>query len=588
MSPLFYLNKYLKRYKWRLILGALFILISNHFKLKMPVVLRDTVNDIFEYSNSGIAVEYEVILKLGLIAAGMFMLFSFLQGFFLFLTRQTIIVMSRFIEFDLKNEIYKHYQKLPFNFYKKNSTGDLMNRVSEDVTKVRMYLGPGIMYTVNLLCLFVLGIIQMFSVNPELTLYALAPLPVMSVLIYFVSSTINRKSEQVQRQQSKLSTIVQESFAGIRVLKSHIREKFSLKSFEVESEAYKDKSVSLEKTNAFFMPTIMVLIGMSNILTVYIGGKQVQAETIPPGQIAEFIYYVNLLTWPFASVGWVTSVIQRAAASQQRINEFLAAEPERDDRYGLEHEFEDSIVFKDVSLKYENSGIEAVKNLNLSIKKGDTLGIIGKTGSGKSSIAYLLTQFVQPTMGRILMDGVPIKDIQLRSWRKNTSYVPQDHFLFSDSIKNNILFGIQSGEVDEAKLIEAAKQADIHENIMNFPDQYEILLGERGINLSGGQKQRVSIARAFIKNSDLLILDDALSAVDTETEERILNTLKSKNASQTKVIITHRISSIKYADKIIVLDEGKLIEEGTHSELLALEGAYFKIHKKQELQKNEN
>ena len=438
MSPLFYLNKYLKRYKWRLILGALFILISNHFKLKMPVVLSDAVTDIFEYSNSAVKPEYQVILELGLFAAGMFMLFSFLQGFFLFLTRQTIIVMSRFIEFDLKNEIYKHYQKLPFNFYKKNSTGDLMNRVSEDVTKVRMYLGPGIMYTVNLLCLFVLGIIQMFSVNPELTLYALAPLPVMSVLIYFVSSTINRKSERVQRQQSKLSTIVQESFAGIRVLKSHIRERFALKSFEVESESYKDKSVSLEKTNAFFMPTIMVLIGLSNILTVYIGGKQVQAGTIPPGQIAEFIYYVNLLTWPFASVGWVTSIIQRAAASQQRINEFLAAEPERDDRVGIEHKFEESIEFEDVSLKYENSGIEAVKNLNLKIKKGDTLGIIGKTGSGKSSIAYLLTQFVQPTMGKILMDGVPIEDIQLRSWRKNTSYVPQDHFLFSDTFVEHV------------------------------------------------------------------------------------------------------------------------------------------------------
>lgn len=587
MSPLFYLNKYLIRYKWRLILGALFLLISNYFGIKMPKVVGNAVNEFDSYINSGNQVVFEDLLKLGLYLAGIYMLYSLLKGVFLFFTRQTIIVMSRLIEFDLKNEIYDHYQKLSFNFYKRNSTGDLMNRISEDVTKVRMYLGPGIMYTLNLSFLFILGIIQMLNTNPTLTLYALAPLPIMSVLIYFVSSTINKKSEVVQQQQSLMSTIVQESFAGIRVLKSHIRESFALNRFKKEAEEYKDRAVSLERTNAFFMPTILLLIGLSNILTIYVGGIQVYNKEIPPGQIAEFIFYVNMLTWPFATVGWVTSIIQRASASQKRINEFLDVEPEKDDRVGINHKFEKEIIFKNVGLTYENSGIQALKNLNFTIRSGETIGIIGRTGSGKSSLAYLLTRFVAPSAGEIIVDNEKMQNIQLHDWRQQISYVPQDHFLFSDTIRNNILFGIESGEYNEEKLIAAAKNADIHDNIMNFPDQYDTLLGERGINLSGGQKQRLSIARAFIKDSDFLILDDALSAVDTETEERILKAIKTTSNNRTTIIISHRISSIKYADKILVLENGEIAELGRHDELIQKEGIYYNIFKKQELQNEE-
>lgn len=587
MSPLFYLNKYLIRYKWRLILGAFFLLISNYFGIKMPKVVGNAVNEFDSYINSGNQVVFEDLLKLGLYLAGIYMLYSLLKGVFLFFTRQTIIVMSRLIEFDLKNEIYDHYQKLSFNFYKRNSTGDLMNRISEDVTKVRMYLGPGIMYTLNLSFLFILGIIQMLNTNPTLTLYALAPLPIMSVLIYFVSSTINKKSEVVQQQQSLMSTIVQESFAGIRVLKSHIRESFALNRFKREAEEYKDRAVSLERTNAFFMPTILLLIGLSNILTIYVGGIQVYNKEIPPGQIAEFIFYVNMLTWPFATVGWVTSIIQRASASQKRINEFLDVEPEKDDRVGIKHKFEKEITFNNVGLTYENSGIQALKNLNFTIRSGETIGIIGRTGSGKSSLAYLLTRFVAPSAGEIIVDNEKMQNIQLHDWRQQISYVPQDHFLFSDTIRNNILFGIESGEYNEEKLIAAAKNADIHENIMNFPDQYDTLLGERGINLSGGQKQRLSISRAFIKDSDFLILDDALSAVDTETEERILKAIKTTSNNRTTIIISHRISSIKYADKILVLENGEIAELGRHEELIQKEGIYYNIFKKQELQNEE-
>ena len=587
MSPLFYLNKYLIRYKWRLILGALFLLISNYFGIKMPKVVGNAVNEFDSYINSGNQVVFEDLLKLGLYLASIYMLYSLLKGVFLFFTRQTIIVMSRLIEFDLKNEIYDHYQKLSFNFYKRNSTGDLMNRISEDVTKVRMYLGPGIMYTLNLSFLFILGIIQMLNTNPTLILYALAPLPIMSVLIYFVSSTINKKSEVVQQQQSLMSTIVQESFAGIRVLKSHIRESFALNRFKKEAEEYKDRAVSLERTNAFFMPTILLLIGLSNILTIYVGGIQVYNKEIPPGQIAEFIFYVNMLTWPFATVGWVTSIIQRASASQKRINEFLDVEPEKDDRVGINHKFEKEIIFKNVGLTYENSGIQALKNLNFTIRSGETIGIIGRTGSGKSSLAYLLTRFVAPSAGEIIVDNEKMQNIQLHDWRQQISYVPQDHFLFSDTIRNNILLGIESGEYNEEKLIAAAKNADIHDNIMNFPDQYDTLLGERGINLSGGQKQRLSIARAFIKDSDFLILDDALSAVDTETEERILKAIKTTSNNRTTIIISHRISSIKYADKILVLENGEIAELGRHDELIQKEGIYYNIFKKQELQNEE-
>ncbi len=584
MSSLFYLNKYLVKYKWRLILGTVFLLISNIFSVEMPGIVGSTINEISEQLKSGEAQTFEVVLKLALTASGLYMLFSILKGLFLFFTRQTIIIMSRLIEFDLKNEIYEQYQRLSFNFYKKNATGDLMNRISEDVTQVRMYLGPGIMYTINIFFLFALVLYKMISQNPELTFYVLLPLPIMSILIYFVSKVLNKKSERVQAQMSFLSTIVQESFSGIRVIKSHVKEREVEKKFQGEANEFKDRSMSLAKTNAFFMPTIILLIGISTTLTIYIGGLQANNGTTTPGQIAEFVIYVNMLTWPFASVGWVTSIIQRAAASQTRINEFLDVPEEIVSKEGVEVILQNHVKFKEVSLTYENSGMTVLKDVSFELKRGETLGIIGKTGSGKSSLAYLMMRLLDPTQGEILIDGEPLKDINLEIWRGLLGYVPQEHFLFSDTIKNNIIFGAASDDISDEAVMQAAKNAGIHDTIMKFPEQYETRLGERGINLSGGQKQRLSIARAFIKNPQILVLDDCLSAVDNETEEYILNSIGKDLSNKTAIIISHRISSIKYADKIIVLDDGSLIEEGTHDELIAKKGEYYSVFKRQELQ----
>lgn len=591
MSALFYLNKYLVRYKWRLLLGSLFLLLKNVFQIEMPVVVKDTVNKIVKISESGLAANLDELFKLGLIAAGLYILLSLISGFFLFLTRQTIIIMSRLIEFDLKNEVYKHYQKLSFSFYKKNATGDLMNRISEDVSQVRMYLGPGIMYTIDLFFLFGLLLYRMLSTNPELTLYVLLPLPLMSILIYFVSSRLNRKSAKVQVSQSKLSTIVQESFSGIRIIKSYATEKVAEKRFDKEAENYKNESMSLARTNAFFMPTIILLIGISTILTIYVGGIQSAKGQIDPGEIAEFVIYVNMLTWPFASVGWVTSIIQRAAASQARINEFLKVKPEVNSSTTKDLVFLKDIKFKDVNLTYENTGVTALKNISFSLQKGKTLGVIGRTGSGKSSLAYLFMRLLDPTSGKILVDDKNLQELNLDGWRKKIGYVPQEHFLFSDSIKNNILFGLDQDYSDknlspeiENQMIQMSKDAGIHETIMSFPDGYDTVLGERGINLSGGQKQRVSIARALMKNPEILVLDDCLSAVDNETEEQILQALRTGLVSKTAIIISHRISSIKYADSIIVMEDGKLAEEGTHDDLLKRGGAYSEIYRQQQLQ----
>jgi len=587
MSSLFYLNKYLIKYKRRLILGTIFLFVSNFFSVEQPELVGNTINDIIAEFGSENNNKMDSALKLGLLAAGFYMLLSILKGLFLFFTRQTIIVMSRFIEYDLKNEIYAQYQRLSFNFYKKNATGDLMNRISEDVSKVRMYLGPGIMYTINIFFLFTLILIKMISRNAELTLYVLLPLPIMSVLIYFVSRVLNKKSEKVQYQQSFLSTIVQESFAGIRVVKSHVKEKTIEDKFEAEAEGFKQRSMSLAKTNAFFMPTIILLIGVSTILTIYIGGLQTNNGEIDPGEIAEFIFYVNMLTWPFASVGWVTSIVQHAAASQKRINEFLNVEPEVTSENGAIVRLKESMVFKDIHMIYENSGVQALEGVNFSLKKGETLGIIGKTGSGKSSLAYLIMRLLDPTKGEILIDGNRLSDIDLTTWRETIGYVPQEHFLFSDSIKNNIIFGANTTDVSDEVVFEAARNAGIHDTIMGFPEKYDTLLGERGINLSGGQKQRLSIARALIKNPEVLVLDDCLSAVDNETEEYILKSIKDDLNEKTAIIISHRISSIKYADKIIVFHEGRLLEEGSHDELLALKGHYYATYKRQEIQSQE-
>ncbi len=584
MSSLSYLNKYLIKYKWHLILGVVFIIGQNIFKIEMPGILRDAVNEIIldEGPNKG-----ATPLVKGLKASGLFVLFSVIAGVFLFLQRQTIIRTSRYIEYDLKNEIYQQYQRLSFNFYKKNSTGDLMNRISEDVSKVRMYLGPAIMYTINLVFLFAFALYKMLSTNPELTMYVLAPLPIMSILIYFVSSILNKKSEKVQKQQSYLSTIVQETFSGIRVIKSHVKEAETEERFNAEAEEYKSLSMKLVRTQAFFMPTIVLLIGVSTILTVYVGGLQAQAGIIKPGEIAEFVIYVNLLTWPFASVGWVTSLVQRAAASQKRINEFLNEETEIYSKTDTPFSFKNEIQFDNVKLTFENSGVEAIKGLNFTAKKGQTIGIIGKTGSGKSSLAYLIMRLIDPTSGKIMVDGIELSEVNLEDWRKHLGYVPQEHFLFSDTIKNNIAFGVDADKISDEQIIAAAKSAGIHENIMNFPNQYETRLGERGINLSGGQKQRISIARALIKKPEILVLDDCLSAVDNETEEIILSSIKENLVDKTAFIISHRISSIKYADTILVMEDGKIIQNGNHESLIAQEGQYKVIFEKQELQ-NEN
>lgn len=573
------------RYKWRLILGAVFIVCSNIFFVQQPGLIRDAINEIEDFITNVDPEATSNIIKQGLWLSGLYTLLSILKGIFLFFTRQTIIIMSRYIEYDLKNEIYDQYQQLTFNFYKKNATGDLMNRISEDVTKVRMYLGPGIMYTINLFVLFSLVLYKMLSRNPELTLYVLTPLPLMSLLIYFVSRVINKKSEKVQAQQSLLSTIVQETFSGIRVVKSHVKEETVSAKFEEEAEQYKKNSMSLAITNAFFMPTIILLIGISTVLTIYMGGLQANDGIIDPGEIAEFVVYVNMLTWPFASVGWVTSIVQRAAASQKRINEFLEVEPDIDPNQNAEQKihFNDEIRLKNISLTYENSGVTAVRDVNFTIKKGETIGVMGKTGSGKSSLAYIVMRLLDPTSGHITVDGKQLNELHLDSWRQYLGYVPQEHFLFSDSIMNNILFGTKE-EVSLERVVEVAKNAGIHESIMNFPDQYETRLGERGINLSGGQKQRLSIARALIKQPDILVLDDCLSAVDNETEELILQSIKSELKSKTTFIISHRISSLKYADRIIVMDDGMLVEEGNHDELMALNGIYFDTYKRQELQ----
>lgn len=589
MASLFYLNKYLIKYKWYLIFGILCIVTSNIFGVMMPDVVKTAINDLIDLAKTQKSSnENSSILTLALISGGIYVLYSFLKGVFLYITRQTVIKVSRFIEFDLKNEIYNQYQNLSFSFYKANSTGDLMNRISEDVSKVRMYLGPGIMYTINLVFLFILVLSKMISINAELTLYVLLPLPVMSFLIYKVSSIINKKSTALQKQQSLLTTIVHENVSGIRIIKSHLKEERAQKEFNKEADNYRDKSISLTKTNAFFMPTIMLLIGISTTITIVLGVFHFQNKQIDAGEIAQFVMYVNMLTWPFASVGWVTSIIQRAAASQERINEFLKEKAEISNPSDAPFEFNDLIEFKNVELTYSNSGTTALKDINFKVKKGKTIGVIGKTGSGKSSLGYLLLRLLDPTSGDILIDGQKMNKINLNDWRKNIGYVPQEHFLFSDTIKNNILFGLEDENVSDEVIFSATKRAGIHDSIMEFPDGYETRLGERGINLSGGQKQRISIARALIKNPSILILDDCLSAVDNETEELILNAIKDDLHGKTSFIVSHRISSIKYADKILVIENGIVVEEGTHEALLEKNGAYTSIYRKQELQESLN
>lgn len=595
MKSLRHINKYFLKYKWLLLLGIMFVVAQNFGAIYPAQVVRkslDSVINAMKDLNLQNDISYrEATIKIISDQIGNFLLLiiavALLRGVLMFLMRQTIIVMSRRIEYDLKNEIYNHYQLLSLAFYRRNNTGDLMNRISEDVGRVRMYIGPAIMYSINLIVLFILITISMFYVNVKLTLYVLTPLPFLSISIYYVSDLMNRKSEEVQSQQSRLSTFVQESFSGIRILKSFVKESTVADEFSRESEIYKEKNMELVKINAMFFPLMLLLVGLSTLLTVYIGGQEVIAGRATTGNIAEFIIYVNMLTWPVAALGWVTSIIQRAAASQERINEFLHLTPEIVSKKNIDTELQGKIEFKDVHFVYPDSGIQAIENISFTVAPGKSLAIIGKTGSGKSTIANLLVRMYDPTKGEILIDGIPIDDLSLSSLRRQIGYVPQDVFLFSDTIGNNISFGLTDEiKEDERQVMirKAANQSVIYDNIMDFRKNFETMIGERGITLSGGQKQRISIARAIIKHPRILIFDDCLSAVDTNTENKILKQLQSVMKDRTSIIISHRVSSVKHADQIIVLSNGHIFETGDHNSLLNKKGEYFDLYEKQMLE----
>jgi ATP-binding cassette, subfamily B, multidrug efflux pump len=587
VKELKHLNKYLIRYKYHLLLGTVFVIISNVFQIIPAQMVRlalDLVVDNLKvynvYQELTLQDVYKFVVNNSILIYGaIILLMALLRGLFLFLVRQTLIVMSRHIEYDLKNDIYRHYQSLPLSFYRRNNTGDLMARISEDVSRVRMYIGPAIMYGMNLAVLFMILIPYMFSINVRLTLYALLPLPILSISIYFVNNIINRRSEEIQKSLSGLSTFVQEAFSGIRVLKSFRREDERTMKFTDASDDYKAKALMLTRVNALFFPLIMALIGLSTILTIYVGGTEVIRGTLSFGNIAEFIIYVNLLTWPVTSLGWITSIIQRAAASQKRINEFWFIKSEIVSRKNIIKPIVGKIEFDNVSFTYPDSGIQAIKNLSFRVDEGQSIAVIGSTGSGKSTIASLLCRMYDPTEGNILIDGIDIRDYDIGSLRSQIGYVPQDVFLFSDTIENNIAFG--SMAFDETQTIKASKDADLFHNIKDFPEGFKTKIGERGITLSGGQKQRLSIARAIIRNPQILILDDCLSAVDTKTENTILNSMKRIMVDRTSIIISHRVSSAKLADHIIVLDDGKLIESGDHESLMEQNGVYRELYERQ-------
>lgn len=590
MKHLAHLNKYLYKYRWRLIPGVIFVVISNYFGVLPAQVIRiafDLVKenigvyrlfDSFERQELVYQVFGSTLLLFGIVV----LMLSLIRGIFLFLMRQTIILTSRHIEYDLKNEIYNHYQQLDMAFFRRNNTGDLMNRVTEDVNRVRSYLGPAIMYAINTLVLSIMVIVAMVNVNPKLAMYSLLPIPILTALLFVVNKIINRRSERIQRQLSTLSTFVQETFSGIRVIKTYSREQDKMDGFDHESEQYKKHTLSLVKAEAFFFPLILLLIGLSTIITVYVGGLEVARGSITSGNIAEFIVYVNQLTFPAMALAWVTSLVQRAAASQERINEFLKTEPAIHSGNRLAAKTHGNVRFDKVSFTYPDTGIKALDEVSFDLRPGQVLAIIGRTGSGKSTIANLLMRMYDTDSGTITVDGVDIKEYNLQSLRQQIGFVPQEVFLFSDTITNNIAFGLDTA-TDE-QIAQAAKDAAVYDNIVNFEQGFNTSLGERGLTLSGGQKQRVSIARALIKEPQILVFDDCLSAVDTSTEEEILQNLSRVMAEKSSIFISHRVSTIKNADRILVLDQGRVIEEGTHDELLQLQGAYFELHEKQLLE----
>ena len=579
MKELKHLNKYFRKYGLKLFLGIIITIIARIFSLVMPSYVKKSIEVVEDFTANKLTrlEAQDLLLEFIIIIVGT----ALLSGLFTFLMRQTIINVSRYIEYDLKNEVFDHYQFLSLNFYKKNRTGDLMNRISEDINQVRMYTGPAIMYGINALTLFCCLIPLMFIKAPTLAAYTLLPLPILSVLIYQISKIIHKRSTVVQEYLSTLSTFTQEVFSGVSVIKAYALEpkiNAELQTLAIEG---KDKSMDLAKVNAWFFPLMILLIGVSNILVIYIGGKQyINGEIESVGVIAEFILYVNMLTWPVAIVGWLTSIVQRAEASQKRINEFLKETPEIKNSIGSDTTpIKGKIEFKDVSFTYEDTEITALKNLSFTVNEGETVAIIGKTGSGKSTILDLIARLYDVTSGEILVDDIPLKKHDLITLRESIGAVPQDAFLFSDSIETNIKFGKHDATKEE--VITVAKNAVVHENIMGFGKQYDTVLGERGITLSGGQKQRVSIARALLKDPKIYAFDDCLSAVDTETEEEILSNLKKASQHRTTLIVSHRVSSAKNADKILVLEEGRLLQEGTHVELNAKEGYYKDLYENQ-------
>ena len=587
MNHLYVLNHFFWKYRWHFLGGIFFVSLSNYFRVLQPQAIREAldlvIHNISIYRNfegSKLQRSLETILGKQLLIFGLFvLLFAGLMGLFMYFMRQTIIVMSRLIEYDMRKEIFEHYQILDLAFYKRNKTGDLMARITEDVNKVRMYLGPAILYGINLVSLFAFVIYAMVNVSLELTLFCLIPLPILSISIYYVSDLIHKKSEEIQQQLAVLNNTAQEVYAGIRVVKAYTQENSMLGFFTSQSQQYNQQSVSLARINALFYPLMILLIGISTLITVYAGGTLVVNGSISTGNIAEFVIYVNMLTWPVTSIGWIASIIQQASASQKRINEFMQTKPSIISGNTEDFKLNGDIVFNNVGLTYPDTGICALKNIQLHIKAGEKIAIIGKTGSGKSSVAELLLRMNDVSEGEILFDGVPVKDLNLGRLREQIGYVPQDVFLFSDSLKQNITFG--KPDASDAEIENAIFDASLTDEIKTFPDGLNTILGERGITLSGGQKQRVSIARALLKNPEILILDDCLSAVDSHTENKILNYFQSSLKDKTAIIISHRIYVNLHFDKILVFQDGEVAHAGTHEELLKISPYYLDLYERQ-------